>query len=55
MPILVIAEHDHKSIKPATLNCVTAATKLGQPVTILVAGFNCADAAKAAACHRQRR
>jgi electron transfer flavoprotein alpha subunit len=49
MPILVIAEHDHKSIKPATLHCVTAAAKLGQPVTVLVAGLNCADAAKAAA------
>jgi electron transfer flavoprotein alpha subunit len=49
MPVLVIAEHDHKSIKPATLNCVTAASKIGQPVTVLVAGFNCADAAKAAA------
>jgi electron transfer flavoprotein alpha subunit len=49
MPILVIAEHDHKSIKPATLNCVTAAAKIGQPLTVLVAGFNCEAAAKAAA------
>ena len=48
MPTLVIAEHDHKSIKPATLNTVLAATKLGQPVTVLVAGFLCDGAAKAA-------
>jgi electron transfer flavoprotein alpha subunit len=49
MPALVIAEHDHKSVKPATLNCVTAALKIGQPVTVLVAGLNCASAAQAAA------
>src|SRR5262245_43211120 len=49
MPVLVIAEHDHKSLKPATLNTVGAASKLGQPVTVLVAGFNCEAAAKAAA------
>ena len=50
MPTLVIAEHDHKSLKQATLNCtVTAAVKIGQPVTVLVAGFNCAAAAQAAA------
>ncbi len=49
MPTLVIAEHDHKSVKPATLHCVAAAAKLGQPVTVLVAGYNCEGAAKAAA------
>ena len=49
MPVLVIAEHDHKSLKPATLNCVTAAVKIGGPVTVLVAGLNCEAAAKAAA------
>jgi len=49
MPALVIAEHDHKSLKPATLNTVTAAVKTGQPVTVLVAGLNCAGAAQAAA------
>lgn len=48
MAILVIAEHDHKNLKPATLNCITAASKLGQPITLLVAGFNCAGAADAA-------
>jgi len=49
MPTLVIAEHDHKSLKPSTLGCVTAAVKIGQPVTVLVAGLNCEAAAKAAA------
>jgi electron transfer flavoprotein alpha subunit len=49
MPTLVIAEHDHKSLKPATLYAVTAAAKLGQPLTILVAGFNASAAAQAAA------
>ncbi|MDX2027574.1 MAG: electron transfer flavoprotein subunit alpha/FixB family protein, partial [Alphaproteobacteria bacterium] len=49
MPVLVIAEHDHKNLKPATLNVVTAAAKLGQPITVLVAGKDCAAAAQAAA------
>jgi electron transfer flavoprotein alpha subunit len=49
MPVLVLAEHDHKSLKPATLHTVTAALKLGQPVTILVAGKNCTAASEAAA------
>jgi len=49
MPTLVIAEHDHKSLKVATLNAVTAAAKFGQPVTVLVAGFNADGAAQAAA------
>lgn len=46
--VLLIAEHDHGSIKPATLNAVTAAKKLGD-VDILVAGQNCAAAGAAAA------
>ena len=46
--VLLIAEHDHGSIKPATLNAVTAAKKLGD-VDILVAGHNCAGAGAAAA------
>ncbi|MDP9126993.1 MAG: FAD-binding protein [Pseudomonadota bacterium] len=48
MSTLVIAEHDHKDLKPATRAVVTAAAKLGQPITILVAGFNCDPVAKAA-------
>ena len=48
MTALVIAEHDNKSIKGATLNTVTAASQLGGEVHVLVAGANAADAAKAA-------
>ena len=49
MSILVIAEHDNQSIKPATLNTVAAAQKIGGEITVLVAGHQCADAGKAAA------
>ncbi len=49
MPILVIAEHDNKNLKAATLNAVTAAGKIGQPITVLVAGKDCAGVAQAAA------
>jgi len=46
---LVIAEHDNQTIKPATLNTVTAAAQCGGDVHVLVAGFNAAAAAQAAA------
>lgn len=49
MSILVLAEHDHESIKPTTLNAVTAAGKLGGDIHILVAGHNCSGATKQAA------
>ncbi len=49
MSILVIAEHDNASIKPATLNVVTAASQLGGDVHVLVAGSDCAAAGEAAA------
>ena len=48
MSTLLIAEHDHKSLKPSTLHAVTAAVKLGQPITVLVAGFKAEGAAAAA-------
>ena len=48
MTALVIAEHDNASIKPATLNTVTAAAACGGDVHVLVAGHNAAEAAKAA-------
>ena len=38
MAILVIAEHDNTSIKPATANTVTAAAKIGGDIHLLVAG-----------------
>ncbi|MEX0814760.1 MAG: FAD-binding protein [Dongiaceae bacterium] len=49
MAVLVIAEHDNKEIKPATLNTVTAAAKIGGAVAVLVAGAGCRPAAEAAA------
>jgi len=49
MTSLVIAEHDNASIKPATLNTITAATQLGGDVHVLVAGHNAAAAAAQAA------
>jgi electron transfer flavoprotein alpha subunit len=49
MTILVIAEHDHHSLKAATLNTVAAAGRIGGEIHILVAGANCAGAAQQAA------
>jgi electron transfer flavoprotein alpha subunit len=49
MAVLVVAEHDNKSVKKATLNTVAAAQKLGSDIHLLVAGHQAAAAAKAAA------
>lgn len=49
MSILVIAEHDQKSLKAATLNTITAALEIGGDIHILVAGANCNGAAQQAA------
>ena len=49
MTILVIAEHDHASLKAATLNTVAAAAKIGGDIHLLVAGSNCSAAAQDAA------
>ncbi|MCK9284141.1 MAG: FAD-binding protein [Rhodocyclaceae bacterium] len=48
MGILVIAEHDNRALKSATLNAVSAAVMMGPDVHILVAGKNCADVAATA-------
>ncbi|MBX2870224.1 MAG: FAD-binding protein [Acidiferrobacterales bacterium] len=45
MSVLVIAEHDNSQVAPGTLNTVTAASKLGGDIHILVAGSGCADVA----------
>ena len=50
MRALVIADHDHQSIKGSTLNTVTAALACAPEVHVLVAGHN-AGAAAAAAAH----
>ena len=49
MTILVIAEHDHASLKAATLNTVAAAAKIGGDIHVLVAGTACSAAAQQAA------
>ncbi|MBI1834266.1 MAG: electron transfer flavoprotein subunit alpha/FixB family protein, partial [Burkholderiales bacterium] len=49
MTTLVIAEHDHASLKGSTLNTITAATQCGGDVHVLVAGHNAGAAAQAAA------
>ena len=49
MGILVLAEHDNVSLKPSTLNTVTAARKIGGEITLLVAGHDCRAAAEEAA------
>ncbi len=49
MSILVVAEHDNKTVKKATLNTVAAAQKLGADIHVLVAGHQSGEAAKAAA------
>jgi electron transfer flavoprotein alpha subunit len=49
MAILVIAEHDHMSIKGATLNTMAAAKEIGGDIDVLVAGHGCDAAARAVA------
>jgi electron transfer flavoprotein alpha subunit len=49
MAILVIAEHDNKTLNDATAKTVTAAVQIGGPVHVLVAGEGCKAVADAAA------
>src|SRR5271154_3136280 len=49
MAVLVLAEHDNASLKPATLNAVAAAVAIGGDIHLLVAGAGCRPAAEAAA------
>jgi electron transfer flavoprotein alpha subunit len=53
MSVLVLAEHDNRALKAATLNAVTAASEIskaaGGDVHILVAGKECRPVAEAAA------
>lgn len=49
MSVLVIAEHDNQSIKPATLNTIAAAQKIGGDIHVLVSGKGCGAAAEHAA------
>ncbi len=49
MTSLVIAEHTGSALKDATAKAVTAASQLGEPVHVLVAGVEAKGAAEAAA------
>jgi len=49
MSVLVIAEHDNVQLKGATLNVVTAASKIGGDIHVLVAGANASAVAAEAA------
>jgi electron transfer flavoprotein alpha subunit len=53
MSVLVVAEHDNRALKPATLHAMTAASEIakaaGGDVHILVAGKDCRGVAEAAA------
>jgi electron transfer flavoprotein alpha subunit len=48
MAVLVVAEHDNKTVKKATLNTVAAAQKLDSDIHVLIAGHQAGEAAKAA-------
>ena len=53
MSVLVVAEHDNRALKPATLHAMTAAAEIAKAassdVHILVAGKDCRSVAEAAA------
>ena len=49
MSILVIAENDNITLRPATRNTLAAAARLGEPLEVLVIGAGCAAVAAQAA------
>ena len=49
MSILVLAEHDNLTINSATLNTITAASKLGNDIHLLITGYNCDKAVQTGA------
>lgn len=49
MAVLVIAEHEHNTLNPATLKTIAAAKQIDGDVHVLVAGHHCAAVAEAAA------
>ncbi|MGO8954230.1 MAG: electron transfer flavoprotein subunit alpha/FixB family protein [Rhodomicrobium sp.] len=49
MAVLLVAEHDNRTLNGATAKALTAAKKLGSPVHILVAGSGCGAVAQKAA------
>ncbi|WP_371377622.1 electron transfer flavoprotein subunit alpha/FixB family protein [Thalassotalea aquiviva] len=56
MSILVIAEHDNKTLKAETLKTITAATQIGHEIDLLIAGSQCSDVvAQARKAHSIKR
>ena len=49
MSVLVLAEHDNRSLKSSTLHTITAAQRLGGDIHVLIAGRDARGAAEAAA------
>jgi electron transfer flavoprotein alpha subunit len=49
MPVLLLAEHDNRTLKDATIKALTAARAIGPDVHVLVAGYRCREVADAAA------
>jgi electron transfer flavoprotein alpha subunit len=49
MAILLLADHENSSLHAATRNAITAATRIGGDIAVLVAGHNAGPAAQAAA------
>ncbi|WP_026374830.1 electron transfer flavoprotein subunit alpha/FixB family protein [Aestuariibacter salexigens] len=49
MTVLVYAEHDNQQLKGETAKLVNAAKQMGEEITVLVAGENCAAVAEQAA------
>ena len=49
MPVLLIAEHDNKNVKPFTLNAITAASQINEDVHVLVLGSSSENVAKSLA------
>jgi len=49
MTILIVADHSQNALKPGNTQAVACAEKIGGEIQILIAGYNCAGAAAAAA------
>jgi electron transfer flavoprotein alpha subunit len=48
MNVLVIAEHQNQQLKRSTFSAITAASQIAPKVTVLIAGYQCADVVKQA-------
>ena len=46
MSILILAEHNNEEVKSSTLNTISAASKLGNAIEVLVIGNNIENISK---------